>query len=165
MHDPSWTVFTILFFVGLGAGIVDTIAGGGGLITVPALLLAGLPPAMALGTNRLQSIPGELTATIRFMQGGELKLKKLGVGFLCAAVGSSIGTILIQIIHPTHLRQIIAVFMFVILIYTVFSPKIARISNQPKMSLTLFNLIFGLLIGFYNGFFGPGTGSFWVVLY
>ncbi len=165
MHHLSWITYVILTLIGCGAGVVDTIAGGGGLITVPALLMAGLSPAMSLGTNRLQSCIGESTATIRFIQGGELELKKLWLGLIFASIGSTIGTILIQIIHPLHLKKIIAALMLIILIYTIFSPKLAHKSVKPKMSLSLFGLIFGTIIGFYNGFFGPGTGSFYVVAF
>lgn len=163
MHHLSWITYIILLFVGSGAGIVDTIAGGGGLITIPALLMAGLSPAMSLGTNRLQSCIGESTAMVRFIYAGELKLKKLWIGLICAAIGSTVGTILIQMIHPTHLKKVIAILMLVILIYTIFSPKFAQEGEKPKMSFNWFGLILGTSIGFYNGFFGPGTGSFYVV--
>ena len=165
MHHLSLLTVSILALVALGAGIVDSITGGGGLITVPALLIAGLPPAMVLGTNRLQSCVGELTATIRFMKGGELNLLRMRWGFLLTAIGATAGTVLVQLLHPEHLRVIIAFLMLVILVYTILSPYLGKKENHPRLSPHAFYCLMGFGIGFYNGFFGPGTGAFWVAAF
>ncbi len=163
IHHLSWLGVFTLMLVAIAAGFVDTIAGGGGLITLPAMLIAGLPVTTAMGTNRMQGCIGELTAAIRFMRAGELNLRKLVLGFFCAAVGASVGTIVIQLIHPGNLKKIIAVLMLVILCYTVFSKQFVKASSEPRLSSRAYCLTIGTAIGFYNGFFGPGTGSFWVV--
>jgi len=159
--------FKLLILGGLSAiaAMVDTLAGGGGLITLPALLLFGLPPGIALGTNKLQGCVGEFNASIHFVNHGKIKFKELITGAIFSAIGSVSGTILVQHLHPNFLNKVIPILLLVVLIYSFFSGRLTEEENKPRMSLFIFYLIFGLLIGFYNGFLGPGTGSFWVVAF
>ena len=152
----------ILLIVGFVAGAVDTIAGGGGLITVPVLMSLGLPPAVALGTNRMQSCMGELSASLHFLKKKMLNLSDSKWGVFYTALGSSLGSILIQYIHMNLARKIIPWLLLGVILYTFLSPKIADEDVQKRMSTHVFYFLFGLGIGFYNGFFGPGTGSFWI---
>lgn len=152
-----------LFLTTMIATIVDTVAGGGGLLVVPALLLYGLPPALALGTNKLQASFGSGSATWSFIQEGHIHLKEVWFGILWCFVGASIGTWLIMHIHPQHLRQIIPWIILVILIYLLVAKDAGHMTRQARIKQSTYFFIFGNLLGFYDGFFGPGTGSFWVV--
>lgn len=156
---------SISIITGLVAGVIDTIAGGGGMITVPVLLALGLTPAQSLGTNRFQSIVGESTATLKFMQSGHLKLSSLKMGFLFTVIGSALGTVLVQQLHPHIMNKIIPILLLLLLLYSLFSAKFVHQETEPKFSKLIFFVCFGLGIGFYNGFFGPSTGSFWIAAF
>ena len=152
-----------LFFAGIFASTIDTISGGGGMITLPSLMSIGLPPATALGTNRLQGCIAELTATTRFFRKGHIKLKELWLGFLLAAIGGALGAVAIMLIHPTHLQKILPFCLLGIFVFFLCSPSLHGNQIRQRLSPTLFYLMIGTLIGFYNGFFGPGTGSLWIL--
>lgn len=154
-----------MFFVGFVAGFVDTIAGGGGLITVPAFLSLGLPPHLALGTNKLQATFGSGSATLNFIFAKKVAIKECLWGILWTFVGASAGTIIVQRINSDFLGKIIPFLLVAIAIYTIFTPKLGLEDIRPQMNENIFYIIFGSLIGFYDGFFGPGTGSFWAILF
>ena len=165
MHTISLFQLEYLVLIALFAGWVDALAGSGGLLTLPALLSVGLPPALALGTNRLQGSVGELSAAVYFAKRGHINFKEIRGGFVFAAFGSVIGTFVIQIIHPDILRKIIPFLMLTILIYIVISPRIVKKEMHSPVLLRWFFPIAGFCFGFYNGFFGPGTGSLWVAAF
>lgn len=152
-----------LFLAGLFASVIDTVAGGGGMITLPSLLSIGFPPATALGTNRLQGCVSELTAAFRFFKKGHIDLKKMWPGFLFVAVGSGLGSILIQMLHPSHLQKILPFCLLAVFVYFLFSPRLRTDQIKQRLSPFVFYSTIGVLIGFYNGFFGPGTGSLWIL--
>ncbi len=162
MHAIFIIEFFLLFFTAIGAGIIDTIAGGGGLITLPALLLTGLPPAFALGTNRLQAVIGEFNASLRFIRHGNIQLRIILPGLIYAMIGAIFGAIAIHYTHPGILNKLIPFLTLAVLIYIVFSERLLKISEKFLISPKIFYCFSGLIIGFYNGFFGPGTGSFWI---
>ncbi len=138
----SYTVFFVAAFLG---GFIDAIAGGGGLITLPAIMAMGVPPHLALGTNKLQGVFGSFTATLNFTKKGLINYKECFVGIVFTFIGAIIPFLLIAIF-----------------IYTLFMPKIGESDRAAKMNERLFYVIFGLILGFYDGFFGPGAGSFWM---
>lgn len=152
---------TLLFFTGMAAGTIDAIAGGGGLISLPMLLSVGLPPHIALGTNKLQACIGTSTATYRYYRNGWLEPKKLIPGLIWSFIGAVSGAITIQLMSSDILKKIIPFLLILILIYTLFSPALGKIERAQRMKDVSFYFIFGLLLGFYDGFFGPGAGSFW----
>lgn len=152
----------LLFLTGLIAGTVDAIAGGGGLISVPVLLGVGMPPHLALGTNKLQSSCGTLMAAHSYYRQGLIDKNKLIIGLVFTLLGALSGAITIQLISGNILSKLIPILLFVILIYTLFTPRFGHIELSPKISERLFFIIFGFLLGFYDGFLGPGVGSFWV---
>ncbi len=153
----------ILFLTAFVAGLIDSIAGGGGLITIPVLLGCGLPPAEALGTNKLQASFGSGSAMLHFARAGVVHLRQCGEGVLCTAIGASLGVWAVQRTDPHLLRHLIPWLLIVIAAYTLFSPRLGFDDRPPRFSTVPFYLLVGLAIGFYDGFFGPGTGSFWVV--
>src|SRR5213594_878305 len=107
----------ILFGTGLCAGFVDSIAGGGGLITVPVLLSLGLSPLDALGTNKLQSSFGSASATFHYSRAGLVSWKDCRDGIIATAIGSIIGTLVVQRLDPRYLRQAIPVLLIAIALY------------------------------------------------
>jgi len=153
----------ILFLSGIMAGFVDSIAGGGGIITLPALLAVGLPPHQALATNKLQSSFGSFTSALNYTRLGLMNPKELIVGVIFTLIGAAIGAIVVQQFRADFLVSLIIFMLIAIFIYTLLTPNLGAIKKEHKMPHTLFYIIFGLLIGFYDGFFGPGTGSFWTM--
>lgn len=153
----------LLFFTtGLVAGTVDAIAGGGGLISLPMLLTIGLPPQIALGTNKVQTSVGTFIATCSYYRQGWFSLKTVYKGLIFGFFGALLGAIASQVIHNAILNKIIPLLLFIILIYTILSPQLGKEDRKPKWNEYWFYVIFGFGLGFYDGFFGPGTGSFWV---
>ena len=158
-------LYPVLFLTGLTAGLVDSIAGGGGLITIPVLLSLGFPPHEALGTNKFQSSFGSYTASYYYVKKGGVELKKAKAGILFTLIGAAAGVLVIQQISSSVLNYIIPVLLVGIIIYTFSKPNIGELDSQSRFSPFAFYLIFGLLLGFYDGFFGPGTGSFWALAF
>jgi len=155
-------ILFILFFTGFAAGTVDAIAGGGGLISLPMLLSVGVPPHIALGTNKFQAVFGTAIATHSYYRHGWLQKQDLIHGLLYSFFGAILGANASQFMNSDLLKKIIPILLFCVLIYTIFSPKLSEIDKQPKMNQKLFFILFGMLLGFYDGFLGPGVGSFWV---
>lgn len=163
MTDLSILTLFYLFLSGLVAGFVDSIAGGGGLITVPVLLAAGFSPGIALGTNKFQSSFGSFSATINFIRKKQVSLSEAWQGVFFTLIGSATGAFLVQQIDSGFLKKFIPILLTFILLYVIFFPELGHLDKHHKIDHKLFYAIFGLLIGFYDGFFGPGTGSLWVV--
>jgi uncharacterized membrane protein YfcA len=163
MELSPFTYF-LLFLSGIAGGFIDSIAGGGGLITIPALLLAGLPAPMALGTNKFQSSFGSITSSYNYIKNGKANLKQAIPGIIFTFIGAGTGSTLVQLTDPGILETIIPYLLMLVLLYLLFSPKAGEVDRHKRLDEKVFYMIFGLLIGFYDGYFGPGTGSFWVVL-
>ena len=155
----SYALFFVAAFLG---GFIDAIAGGGGLITLPAIMAIGVPPHLALGTNKLQGVFGSFTATLNFTKKGLIDYKECFVGIVFTFIGALIGATLILFLNENFLKIIIPFLLIAIFIYTLFMPKIGESDRAAKMNERLFYVIFGLILGFYDGFFGPGAGSFWM---
>lgn len=162
---PEYLLLTFLFFAGLSAGLIDSIAGGGGLITLPVLLAVGFPPHVALGTNKFQSSFGSFTASFYYIRKGYVDLREALYGIVFTLIGAAAGVISVQLIDAKLLNYIIPFCLIAIIIYTFLSPKLGDIDAKPKFSLMPFYILFGLSLGFYDGFFGPGTGSFWAIAF
>jgi uncharacterized membrane protein YfcA len=165
MMDLAPHTYLILFAVGIVAGTVDSIAGGGGLITVPALLSAGLPPAMALGTNKLQSTFGSFSATHYHYSKKTFDPSKIKALILFTFLGSALGTFLIQTMDPSMLNKAIPFMLMGFAVYFSLSPRLGDVDSHQRMHYTAFSVAMGSVIGFYDGFFGPGTGSFWALAF
>lgn len=156
------TMLLILFATGLLAGTVDAIAGGGGLISLPVLISMGVPAHLAFGTNKLQGVVGTFIAARRYHSQGWISLKNAHRGIAAGLVGAIGGAVAAQIISSDILHKIIPFLLLFILGYTVFSPRIGITDHAPRMHESWFYLVFGFGLGAYDGFFGPGVGSFWV---
>jgi uncharacterized membrane protein YfcA len=145
------------------AGFIDTIAGGGGLITVPALLLAGLPAPLALATNKLQACFGSFAAAYHFMRTGHVHWKNVWQGVLYTLVGASLGTLAVLWIHPGILEKIVPILLLLVIAYMAFVPAAGKLDSHARINPNLFWFLAGAGLGFYDGFFGPGTGTFWAI--
>lgn len=165
MIELSLGALFILFGAALLAGFVDAIAGGGGIITVPALLAVGFPPHLALGTNKLQASFGSLTATLNYRRAKLLRLRELAFGIGFTALGAVVGTLAVQFISADNLEKILPILLVLIFIYVLYNPDLGAIHTPHRIAPGVFYLIFGCLIGFYDGFFGPGTGSLWTIAF
>src|SRR5512135_3065521 len=106
--------FPFLFAAGLAAGLIDSMAGGGGLITIPVLLGMGLPPQTALGTNKLQGAFGSGSAMVHFARAGSVDLRECAAGVLWTALGAALGTLAVQRLDPAFLRAAIPLLLIVI---------------------------------------------------
>ncbi|OOH91792.1 hypothetical protein BMT54_01410 [Pasteurellaceae bacterium 15-036681] len=158
-------ILAILFVAALVAGTIDAIAGGGGLITIPALLAVGIPPAMALGTNKLQACGGTLSASLYFIRRKAVDLKKIWLLILLTFIGASLGTILVQLLDVDALKKILPFLILVIGIYFLFSPTISDQDSKQRIGYPLFAFTAAMSIGFYDGMFGPATGSFFTLAF
>jgi hypothetical protein len=155
----------LLFATGLVAGFVDSVAGGGGLITLPALLSCGLDPRHALGTNKFQASFGSGCATWHYARAGTVDLNDCRRSFALSALGAGLGTLVVQQLDPTLLRRAIPVLLSVVAIYVLLRPALGAADRQPRMKRGAFDLLFVFGIGFYDGFFGPGSGTFWTMAF
>ncbi len=153
----------LLFLAGGLAGFVDSIAGGGGLIALPALLAAGLPPHEALATNKLQGSFGTLSASVNYARLGLMRLRELLEGVAFTFVGAAAGAWAVQQFEAGFLRDLVLAMLILIFIYTLLSPRLGFQPGPRRVPALLFYMLAGLALGFYDGFFGPGTGSFWTL--
>jgi uncharacterized membrane protein YfcA len=164
MLEP-W-LLALLFVAGLAAGFVDSIVGGGGLITIPVLLsVFGQDPAYALGTNKLQACFGSGSASWHYARAGTVDLKDCRRGFVLSFAGASLGALFFQRLDPDFLRRLIPVLLVAVAVYLLWKPQVGETDLHPRMPRWGFDVLFGLGIGFYDGFFGPGTGTFWAMAF
>jgi hypothetical protein len=155
------TIF--LGIAGFVAGFVDSIAGGGGLIALPALLSTGIPPHLALGTNKMQGCFGTFTAAANYGRNNLFHFRDTIQGILYTAVGAGLGTLTIQHLSTDFLRYVIPILLLAVFLYMLLTPQIGENETSPVLSPAVFYGTAGLTLGFYDGFFGPGTGSFWMM--
>ena len=160
---------SILILLASGfAGMVDAIVGGGGLILVPALFATfpAAPPATLLGTNKCASVWGTAFATLKYSRRVDMRWRALLPAAVCALVGSFVGAWTVTQIDPAFLRKTLPFILLAVLIYTLARKDLGR-AHQPHQNQNRERLIacaIGALIGWYDGFFGPGTGSFFIFL-
>jgi len=160
--DPSLTTLLVLVLVAMVAGFVDTLVGGGGLITIPSLLAAGLPPIFALGTNKLQAVAGSGTASISLFLYKKVKFQQVKWLMLSAFVGSLLGSVIVQYFDAAVLTLAIPLVITLIAVYFLLAPNASLVEREPRISSKKYGVSAVPAIGFYDGMFGPGTGSFFV---
>jgi hypothetical protein len=157
--EYAWDLLLILAVVALLAGALDTLAGGGGLLTLPALLLAGVPPLQALGTNKFQSSFGTGMATYQVLRRRRVHWLNVKWLMLWAFVGSAAGAVAVQFLDGDRLRVIIPIMLAVIAAYFLFVPRSHHPPAIPRVSGRVYKSNVVPAIGAYDGAFGPGTGS------
>ncbi|HYO58900.1 TSUP family transporter [Archangium sp.] len=157
----------LLCVAALTAGVVDAIAGGGGLVTLPVVLATGLPPHVALGTNKGQSVFGAFAALVRYSRAGLLSGKLAAVTFPLGLVGSFLGVGLVLLVRPEVLKPVVLALLVIVAAFLAFRrgpPPGERPEPPPKRLLSL-GAVIALVIGIYDGFFGPGTGTFLIIAF
>ena len=158
------TVEIILILVGAGflAAFIDSVVGGGGMISLPALLMLGIDPVVALGTNKLASTTASLTSTISFLRSGIIEINVVKYLFPLSLVGSVLGVLLVQVMPPDILRPIVVVMLAAVTIYSIIRKEWGTVSTYTGMTkkMMIAGMMVALFFGAYDGFFGPGTGSF-----
>lgn len=162
--DLSTIVLLAVF--GFIAAFIDSTVGGGGLISLPALLGLGMPPYLALGTNKLAGTISSATSSYTFIKNGKFDKKLMLILFPVSLIGAYFGAKTVLFVPQEFLKFLVVIMMALIFVYTLFNKRFGQDSNYK--GLTKFTLGIGIpftfLIGFYDGFFGPGTGSFFVFL-
>lgn len=158
MLDPL--ILLALVGVGMLAGFVDAIAGGGGMIALPALLSVGLPPVAALATNKLQGSIGTAMAALTFWRRGYVSLRALLPAVLLTFAGSLSGALVVRQLDVSLLEIAVPVALIGIALYFLFAPNLSDADKAARLPFGLFVPVMGFAIGFYDGVFGPGTGSF-----
>ncbi len=150
------------------AGLVDSIAGGGGLISLPAYVAAGLPMHAALATNKFSSACGTIFSTARYLHAKVIDLPVSLVSAALALVGSYLGTRAVLLLSGDFLRWLLLVVIPVIAVLTLIRRNFGHSDRSHEIRLgirLLLGGLAGLLIGFWDGFFGPGTGTFLILVY
>lgn len=157
----------LLALVALAAGTVDAIAGGGGLLTVPALLWAGLPPHLALGTNKGQSVFGSFAALLRFARAGMVDGGRAKVTFPLGLAGSLAGAALVLALPPAALRPVVLALLVLAAAFAALRRPlpVAVEVRPPRTGARAVAGAIALAVGAYDGFFGPGTGTFLIVAF
>lgn len=160
----DWSISIILIIMALGflAAFIDAVVGGGGLISIPTLLAVGLPPSIALGTNKLASVFGSMTSAIRFIRSGKVDLKLVGRLFVPVFILAMLGVSLATFLPAQLLKPIVIVILTLVLLYTIFKKDwgdVRRVQSFTVKKALLITVLLSL-IGFYDGFLGGGTGSF-----
>jgi uncharacterized protein len=152
------------------AGFIDAVVGGGGLITVPALMLAlpaGTPLPSLLGTNKVVACTGTTMAAGKFMRSGILSWREMVGPVAASALGASGGVWLTYRVHGDFLRPVLLGLLVAMLVFTLLKPDLGRF-HAPRFALGHqrgWATVIALILGFYDGFFGPGTGSLLIFLF
>ena len=148
--------------MGFLAAFIDAVVGGGGLISIPALLWTGIPPITALGTNKLASTMGAIASFTAFVRSGRVDLKLVRILCPLSFVGSLLGVMVVQQIPADFLRPLVLFMLILVAIYSICKKDWGRDSTYHGMTkrMLMLSMLAAFAFGFYDGFFGPGTGSF-----
>lgn len=160
------TTWAILAGIGLIAGFIDAVAGGGGLLSIPAFLTLGISPHLALGTNKLAACFGSSMAALTYYQQNLFSPKLWYHTFIATFLGAITGTFLVHYIDKQWLEKALPLIIIAIALYTLVKPNAMGCKEyaplkKPATRLKQWLLAFPL--GFYDGFAGPGTGAFWTI--
>ena len=163
MFEVAPHIALLLILAAFVAGFVDSIAGGGGLITVPALLLAGANPVETLATNKLQGSFGSGTAMVTYARAGQINLRdQVGMAVI-SAIAAAGGALVAHLLPAELLRVIMPVVLIAVAIYFAIKPGLTDNDSRARVSNAVFSVTFVPVIAAYDGFFGPGTGSFFML--
>ncbi|HEY4300997.1 MAG TPA: TSUP family transporter [Candidatus Didemnitutus sp.] len=165
MTDINVLHYVLFFFTGLAAGTVDAIAGGGGLITVPVLLSTGMPAPIVLGTNKLGAVFGTASSSWMYDQKGAVTLRDCRLGITITALASIGGACTASLMSSDFLGRVIPWLLGAIVILAAFRPNLGAAPARRTLARLPFYLLCGAVLGFYDGFFGPGVGTFWMVAF
>ncbi len=160
MELSVWSVL-LLFFTGLAAGVVNSVSGGGGMLSLPVLLNLGLPVPLALGTNKLQATCGTFTAAVSYVRSGAVDLRGCWLGIGMTFAGALAGALTVGRVPNDVLQKMIPVMLVIVLAYMLLRPQMGKEVRVARWPRGVFFTVFGLGLGFHDGFFGPGAGACW----
>lgn len=162
----TWQMFAIVCPLAMLAGFVDSVAGGGGLISLPAYYLAGLPPVLAAGTNKLSACLGTLAASFSFMKGGRVLWRCALPAAVAALPGSWLGTRVLQAIPEDVIRWMMILAIPLVALVVLRKKGTLQGKNRLKSQwVAPVSFAVGFAIGFYDGLVGPGTGTFLILCF
>lgn len=162
-NNHYFILLLFLFFIGILAGFIDAIAGGGGLISLPALTYTGLPMVVALGTNKFGSTFGTGMATYKYYRGGLINISTVYRGLIMGFIGALLGAYTVNHISNSFMRVIVPFLLLFVFIFNIFNKKLGIEEGKKRMTEVMFFSVFGFIFGFYDAFFGPGVGNFWII--
>ncbi len=158
-------ILAMLFIVAALAGFIDAVAGGSGLITIPALVFAGASPIQAIATNKLQACFGSFSASLHFLRNGIVDLRRMPIMIAAVFVGAVLGALFVQLLDTELLMMVMPIALIAIALYSIFSKDLGAVDRAAAISDRQFSSTAAPAIGFYDGFFGPGTGTFFAIAY
>src|SRR4051812_5456775 len=166
-HD--WLTYGLMFILAFSAGFIDSVVGGGGLIQLPALLIlfAGLPIPTLMGTNKFAGFSGTALATTRYLKQTNVPWKSIWPAIVSALIFSCLGARVVSHVHKEDIKIIVLCLLVIVAIYTFFKKEFG-LHHAPKLNVlktAVYSFLTGAILGFYDGFFGPGTGSFLIVVF
>ncbi|MEJ5217771.1 TSUP family transporter [Cognatishimia sp. D5M38] len=165
MFEVSTEILLLLLGAAFAAGFVDAIAGGGGLITVPVLLLSGANPVTALATNKIQGLFGAGTAALTYAKGGHVDLKAQILPATIAFAASVAGALLISVLPTDFIRLLLPILLIAVALYFGLSKGLNDQDRARRMSPMVLMATMVPLVGFYDGLLGPGAGSFYMLAF
>lgn len=167
MEFDLFTIIQLSLLVFLG-GFVDSIAGGGGLISLPAYILTGMPIHMALGSNKFSSFFGTAISTFNFLRGKKVYVRAIPISVAFALAGSASGAYVALLVDDEILRRILIVVVPIVAVFVLIKKDFGKEDRSHTLKTHVILLGSGaaaLFIGFYDGFFGPGTGTFLILIF
>lgn len=164
MEDLSVQVLIFLVVMAFIASFIDSVVGGGGLIMIPSLLFLGISPVYAFGINKFASTFGTCTSMISFLRSGKVNKKLVTFLFPISFIGSAIGAYVVTLIPADFLRPLVIVLLVLVTIYTLMKKDWGSLTTFQKLTKKtgILVVLMAASMGFYDGFFGPGTGSFYL---
>lgn len=162
MEDISLEILLFIMAAGFIAAFIDSVVGGGGLISIPALMLTGMPMVQVLGTNKVGASMGALSSVVSFIRSGKVDFGVMKYLFPLGFLGSACGVYVVQLIPSDFLKPMVVVMLILVTIYSLFRKdwgKTATYAGMSKKKAILSGIV-AIGMGFYDGFFGPGAGSF-----
>lgn len=163
--DIKLSTLLLLGAIALFAGFFDAIAGGGGLLTLPALFIAGFDPVLAIATNKFQASSASVSATVAFARKRMIDWKSGRPMAALSFAGGAAGALSVTLLDRAILETSAPLLLIAVAVYFAFTPKLDERQRAAKLSMTCFTLTLVPLIGFYDGIFGPDTGSFFMVAF
>lgn len=163
MIDVAPEIFALLLLVGFVAGFIDAIAGGGGLLTLPVLIIAGAPPLTAIATNKVQSVFGSGMAAYSYSRGGHVNLWRQKWTALLALVAGGTGALLTSSLPTELIRVVLPVLLIAVALFFALKPGLDDLDRTARLTPLAVALTMVPLVAFYDGLIGPGAGAFYMI--
>lgn len=163
MIEVAPEIFALLVLVAFAAGFIDAIAGGGGLITVPVLIIAGAPPLTAIATNKVQAVFGAAMAAYSYSRGGHVNLSRQKWIALLALCAGGAGAMLTSTLSTDVIRVVLPLLLIAVALFFAFKPGLDDIDRTARFSPLAVALTMVPLVAFYDGLIGPGAGAFYMI--